>query len=102
MTSHIIGLDAKRQGAIGVHTTGLALGLMVGGMHLLWALLVASGLAQPFMDFVFWLHFIRPAWVIDGFNVWKAVGLVALTGMIGYAIGAALALLWNRMHPALP
>ncbi len=102
MTSHVLGLDVKRQGAIGVHSTGLALGSLLGGMHLLWALLVASGFAQPVTDFIFWLHFIRPVWVIEGFNVGRAAGLVGLTGVIGYAMGAAFALLWNRLHRASP
>jgi Exopolysaccharide synthesis, ExoD len=37
-------------------------------LHLLWVLLVASGWAQPLMDFVFWLHCIRPVYVIEGFD----------------------------------
>ncbi len=102
MTSHVFGPDVKRQGAIGVHSTGLALGCLLGGMHLLWALLVASGFAQPVMDFIFWLHFIRPVYVIEGFDVARAAGLVALTGVIGFAMGTAFALLWNRLHRASP
>ena len=100
MTSQVFGLDVKRQGVIGVHSTGLALGCLLGGMHLLWALLVASGFAQPVMDFIFWLHFIRPVYVIEGFNVARAAGLVALTD--GYATGAAFALLLNRLYRASP
>lgn len=102
MTSHLFGPDAKRRGRISVHSAGLALGCLLGGMHLLWALLVASGFAQPVMDFIFWLHFIRPVYVIDGFDAARAAGLVALTGAIGYAMGIAFALLWNRLHPASP
>ncbi|MGL4286505.1 MAG: hypothetical protein ACRCVA_09195 [Phreatobacter sp.] len=102
MTSHILGLDESRRGAIGVHSTGLALGSLLGGAHLLWALLVASGFAQSVMDFIFWLHFIRPVWVIEGFNVGKAAGLIGLTGVIGYALGAAFAFLWNRLRRASP
>lgn len=98
MTTGVFGLVVKEQGAIGVNSTGLALGCLLGGMHLLWALLVASGFAQPVMDFIFWLHFIRPVYVIEGFNLARAAGLVALTGVIGYAMGATFALLWNRLH----
>lgn len=102
MTSHVLGLDVNREGAIGVHSTGLVLGFLLGGMHLLWALLVASGFAQPVMDLIFWLHFIRPVWVMEGFNMGRAAGLVALTGVTGYAMGALSALLWNRLCRALP
>ena len=100
MTTHLFRLEAKPQGAIWVHSAGLALGCLLGGMHLLWALLVASGFAQLVMDFIFWLHFIRPVYVIERFDVARAAGLVALTAAIGYAMGAAFALLWNRLHRA--
>jgi hypothetical protein len=100
MASQALGSDATPHAAIGVHATGLALGCLLGGMHLLWGLLVASGFAQPVMDFVFWLHFIRPVYVIEGFDVARTAGLVALTGAIGYAMGAAFALVWNRLHRA--
>ncbi len=97
MSSQVLGLQQKQQGRIGVHGTGLVLGCLLGGTHLLWALLVASGFAQIVMDFIFWLHFIRPVYLIEGFNIAQAAGLVALTGVTGYGIGAAFALLWNRL-----
>jgi hypothetical protein len=74
------------------------LGSLLGGMHLVWALLVASGLAQPLMDFVFWLHFIRPVLVIEGFDPLHAAGLVLFTAAVGYSLGCAFALLWNHLH----
>ena len=70
----------------------------LGGFHLLWALLVVSGAAQPVMDFIFWLHFIRPVYVIEGFEPLRAAGLILLTTAVGYAIGGAFALLWNHIH----
>ena len=102
MTGYGYGRDLKRPGTIGVNSAGLALGCLFGGVHLLWVLLVASGFAQPVMDFVFSLHFIRPVYVIEGFNAARAAGLVGLTGVLGYAMGAAFALLWNRLHRASP
>ncbi len=67
---------------------------------MLWALLVAGGAAQPVMDFIFWLHFIRPIYVVEAFDPLRAAGLVLVTGAIGYAIGGAFALLWNHVHRA--
>lgn len=98
MTTQAIGSESRRQPSIGVNRAGLALALLLGAWHLLWVLLVASGVAQALMDFVFWLHFIRPVYVIEAFDPARAAGLVLLTAAIGYALGAAFALLWNHIH----
>jgi hypothetical protein len=80
MTSQVFGPEAKRQGAISAHSTGLALGYLLGGMHLQRALLVASGFAQPVIDFIFRLYFLRPVYLIGGFGVRYGAG-----GRIGRA-----------------
>ncbi|MDO8534736.1 MAG: hypothetical protein Q7S17_08360 [Xanthobacteraceae bacterium] len=77
---------------------GMALGLLIGGWHLSWALLVATGWAQPFIDFIFWLHFIKPIYVIGPFNAGVAALLVGITAVIGYVLGYAFAMLWNWVH----
>ena len=86
--------------AIGVNRTGCVLGCLLGAMHLGWVILVATGAAQPVADFVYWLHFIRPVWVIDAFEPIRAAGLVALTAATGYVIGSTFALIWNHLHRA--
>lgn len=98
MTSEPVVAVSERPTTIGVKRTGLVLGLVLGAMHLAWALLVAAGVAQMATDFVFWLHFIRPVYVIEAFDPLRAVGLVLLTAACGYCIGAGFALLWNRLH----
>jgi len=98
MMIQVIGSERQRQMTIGINKTGLALALLLGGFHLIWAMIVASGFAQPLIDFIFWLHFIRPVYVIETFDSLRAAGLVLLTATIGYAIGSAFALLWNRVH----
>jgi hypothetical protein len=45
------------------------LGAMLGSWHLLWSLLVALGVAQPLIDFLFWIHFIKPVYVIEPFAI---------------------------------
>lgn len=100
MTNRIFDLRTARRETVSVHGAGLALGFLLGGTHLLWALLVASGFAQGIIDLLFWLHFIRPAWQIDSFELGRAAGLVALTGAIGYVLGAALSILWKQFQAA--
>jgi len=85
-------------GLINPNKAGLVLGSLVGGTHLLWALLVALGWAQPLIDFIFWIHFIKPVYVIDVFRPGVALLLIAVTAAIGYAVGCAFGVLWNNIH----
>lgn len=78
--------------------TGLVLALFLGGWHALWAVLVATGWAQSLLNFVFWLHFIKPIYVIADFKIGTAVALIAITAALGYVIGLIAASLWNAIH----
>ena len=97
MITQTIGTQRQIE-TIRVNQAGLVITLVLGGFHLIWAMIVASGLAQPLIDFIFWLHFIRPVYVIETFEPVRAAGLVLLTSIIGYVIGSVFALLWNRLH----
>ena len=83
---------------ISPNKAGFVLGALLGGYHLLWAIIVATGWAQAFIDFILWLYFIKPVYVVETFSLGRAIGLVVVTAAIGYAIGGIFALLWNRMH----
>jgi hypothetical protein len=98
MMVEVIGLERHRRQMIRVNKAGWASAVLLGGFHLMWAMVVASGFGQPLIDFIFWLHFIRPVYVIEAFDPLRAAGLVLLTAIVGYAIGSAFALLWNRVH----
>jgi len=78
--------------------TGIAFGTLVGLWHLSWAILVAAGWAQPVIDFVFWIHFLKPAYIVQPFKVSTAVILFVATLAFGFVIGSAFALLWNWVH----
>ena len=81
---------------------GLAVGGLTGTFHLLWAALVALGLAQPVIDFICWIHFVKPICVINPFNFSTALILVAVTSIIGYAMGLFLAVAWNFLQKQTP
>lgn len=76
---------------------GLTLGLLIGGAHAVWAALVASGAATWVMSVVFRLHFIRPPFEIDGFDLGVAAFLVVMTALAGLALGWAFAAIWNGL-----
>lgn len=78
-------------------SAGIAGGLFLAALHVVWAILVWSGTAQPIMDFIFRLHMIRPPYLIEPFNLTTAVALVFVTGAIGFVSGWFLAVIWNRL-----
>lgn len=80
------------------HEAGLTLGTVLGVFHMIWSLLIAGGFAQPLLDFVFMLHRIKPVYQILPFDFLLAVGLVLVTACIGYVIGYAFAVVWNKVQ----
>lgn len=83
---------------INVGKAGLVLGALLGGWHLCWSALVALKMAQPVIDFVFWMHFIKPVYVIEPFDVTRAAILFIVTTGVGFVFGSAFALIWNAVH----
>jgi hypothetical protein len=77
---------------------GLTLGAVLGGWHLTWSVLVALGLAQSVADFIFWMHFIKPVYVIENFDIARAGILVVVTALVGFVLGAVFAWVWNAAH----
>ncbi|MDO8469026.1 MAG: hypothetical protein Q7S29_04685 [Candidatus Peribacter sp.] len=77
------------------HTTGLALGGLLGFIHLLWALLVFAGFAQALMDFVFSMHMLTPVLTVGPFSIARAVVLIIMTFVVGYVVGWLFAKAWN-------
>jgi hypothetical protein len=84
--------------SINPNRVGLTIGALFGAWHLTWSLLVAFSLAQPLIDFLFWIHFIKPVYVIEPFEIARALILVAVTAGIGYIIGLLFVFVWNRLH----
>lgn len=79
---------------------GVVFALLFALWHVCWATLVAAGLAQKLLDFVFWMHFITPPYQVEAFDLGRVgvlVGITAAIGMVGGFIGA---LLWNLFHRA--
>lgn len=85
---------------INANKAGGVLAALMGGWHLMWALLVAVGWAQPVINFIFWLHFIKPIYAIAPFEVGTALLLIAITTVLGYAFGFVFGVIWNKLHKA--
>ena len=78
--------------------TGLAVGKMLGGIHLLWAILIAIGWAQPLLTFILWAHMITAPVTVNRFDFSAAITLVLLTAAIGYVLGYLFAKSSNWLH----
>jgi hypothetical protein len=90
--------EATVMTAISPIKCGLVLGAVIGLWHLTWSLMVALGWAQRLIDFVFWMHFIKPIYGIDAFNPTTAIVLIAVTSAMGFVIGAVFGVVWNWFH----
>jgi hypothetical protein len=78
---------------------GLVFGVLLGGWHLVWSVLVLTGVAQSLYDFILWAHMIHLNIVIGPFNLPAAGTLVLVTAIFGYVIGYTGAWIWNRVFP---
>lgn len=78
--------------------TGLVLGLFMAVVHAAWAVLVALGMAQGLIDWIFKMHMIENPYIISDFGLGTAAGLVIMTFVIGYVFGWVFAALWNSLR----
>ncbi len=75
----------------------MAVGGTVALIHLGWSLLVMLGWATGLMDFLFSLHFLSNPYVVQVFDLGKALMLVVVTGVFGYVMGWVFAWVWNMV-----
>jgi hypothetical protein len=64
---------------------GLGCALLLGGLHLIWVILVSMGLGQVLYDFVLWAHMIHLAITIGPFDPVASIVLVLMTAVLGFA-----------------
>lgn len=84
--------------ALHPHKIGLTVAAFLALAHALWALMVFLGVAQSFMDLIFWAHMVGVAYIVKPFELTAALSLVAVVAAMGYIYGYVAALVWNRIH----
>jgi hypothetical protein len=77
---------------------GLVVGSFLAVVHLVWGVLIALGLAQPLMDFVYSLHSLNNPFTVAPFDFMHSIGLVVVTFLVGYIFGYVFATLWHKIH----
>ena len=77
--------------------TTLVGGLCLSSLHLFWAILVAIGIAQPLLDFIFKLHMLSSPFQVQPFSLTLAMGLIGTTFLIGCLYGALFYLIKSKL-----
>lgn len=72
-------------------------GVVLAGLHLVWAILVMTGLGQIYLDFMLWAHMIHMQITIGPFELLNTVVLLIVTFVFGYILGWLFAYCWNRI-----
>lgn len=80
------------------HKTGLALGLFVGGVHLLWSLAVLIKVAQVLVNWSMRWHMVAIPVKVKPFSLNDAIWLIIVTAAVGYVFGYVFAWVWNKVH----
>lgn len=78
------------------HKVGLVVGAFAGLWHLAWSIIIALGLAQPLLDFVFNMHSLNNPYTVVPFSLGRSIGLIIMTYVIGYLVGTIFATFWNK------
>ena len=68
--------------------TSLIGGLCLASLHFCWVILVALGLAQSLLNFIFKLHMLNSPFIVQAFDPLLAIGLIGITFLIGCFYGA--------------
>ena len=81
---------------ISKNKTGLTFGFLISFIHLVWAVLVAIGLAQPLVNFILNIHMVSEPVLVMPFSLGKVIGLIVVTFIVGYIFGYLMAFFWNK------
>lgn len=80
------------------HKAGLALGLLFGGVHLVWSIIVALGWGQWLIDFILWAHMVQVDYVVGPYDLAASLTVIGLTFVVGFVVGTVFARIWNKLH----
>ena len=70
----------------------LTVGLFVAALHAIWALVVAMGIGQIYLNWILPLHFVSNPYIVMGFDFLNAL-LLVIVAFIGSYL-ATLLLVW--------
>jgi len=60
--------------------------------------MIALGLGQMIVDFIFWAHMLHMQIIVGPFDMMATVVLVICTAVLGYVFGYVGGIVWNKVH----
>lgn len=79
------------------HKIAVVVGLFFAIIHLAWSVLVALKLAQPFLDWIYPMHFVDNLYYVNSFNFLTAFLLLFVAFIAGYFATLLFITLWKAM-----
>lgn len=76
---------------------GLTLGALLALWHLVWGIMVALHWAQPFLNWIYKLHFLNNPFKVGVFNITTTITLMVVTFIFGYIFGWVFVYLWETI-----
>jgi len=80
------------------YKVGLAVGAFVALCHLMWLVLVVTGVAQPLMDWILRIHSLNNPFMVQPIDWINSIILLVVTFIVGFVVGWILALLLGILH----
>ena len=77
---------------------GLSMGVLLALVHLVWLVLIATGVAQFCLDWVFKMHSLSNPMTILPLDKLNSLMLIVFTFVVGYILGWVFVLLHNLLH----
>ena len=74
------------------------MGLFLAFVHLVWLVLVATGVAQLYINWVFKIHSLSNPFLTQPLDHANSAMLIVFTFVVGYVIGWVFMLLHNLLH----
>jgi len=81
---------------VGKQKIALTTGILFGGVHLVWSLMIAMGFAQTYLDWIMGLHSINNPFFVMEFSLERTIYLVSFTFVVGYVVGWVGAWVCNK------
>lgn len=80
------------------YRVGLCLGGLFALGHFVWGILVLTGAATNFLDYVLKMHFLNNPFLVMRFELGRWLILLTSSFIAGYFIGVISGILWNHFR----